>query len=60
MAIERGDWVRHADARLGLDGEVEEVRGEQAEVRISPKLTVKVPLSALRITTRPQTGQGRR
>ena len=59
MAVEKGDWVRHVDARMGLDGEVEEVRGSQAVVRIAPALTVQVPVSALRITSRPQTGQKR-
>jgi hypothetical protein len=60
MAIERGDWVKHR--RLGIEGEVKEVRGSRAKVLFNPAkndIVAEVPVRNISITTRPQTGQGR-
>jgi hypothetical protein len=59
MAIERGDWVRLVSLPK-YEGEVVEVRGSQAKVKVGDDTVVTTGTKNVRITTRPQTGQGRR
>lgn len=56
MAVEKGDWVRHATS--GVEGEVIEVRGSRAKVRTAKFSfgTLSTSVNNLRVTTRPQTG----